>query len=425
MTEIKGENLRIVLNKTGAKRYAKVSYPARFGVYSEIETPEYLYQFNLKGEIRFVQGRGSAWPRDEWLKRTAGNDWVYYTPGVYTGLFSFIGEYYLPCFVYHSNSIFAYRPFENASVERAIESVDELAQGLAALPRDDLEPPVSDFLDLVMGNRRGTLAAKAERFHDSIGGPVRVLPPDTRHVDYDVIPIVIADGCLYNCDFCMIKDGKEFAPRSREDIDEQIESLKDFYGSDISNYNSILLGQNDALNAGEDLIAYSLERAYEAFDFANSSLRGCNLFLFGSVDSFMRAGDDLFRYLNGSPCYTYINLGFESLDDETLDYLGKPLTVNEIRDAFAKMLDINRRFDRIEMTANFVFSDDLPEGHTPSILRLNEQLDGRASGKGGIYLSPLISPFNTGESNVELQKKFIGIKNALRLPVYLYLIQRL
>lgn len=411
---------KITVNRRGSRSYSKVSFPIRYGTYSEIETATHRYQFNLKGEIRFMQDKDKEWPRDEWLKRSAGNDWVYYTPGLYTGLYTYLGEYYLPCFSYASNSIFPYRPFEQKAVSDAIASIDNLMHDISELDRA-LPPPIDKFLELVANNNSEMLDLKGKKLHTIIDGFISVLPPDSRHVDYDVIPLIIADGCPYNCDFCIVKDGKDFHPRSVGSIIGQIEKLREFYGQDVANYNSIFLGLNDALYAGEDLIKLTSSKALEAFDFSNSYMSGTNLFFFASVGSFLNTGDSLFRFLNKSPYYTYINIGFESADRETLDVLNKPITVREVHDAFSKMVEINKRYDRIEITANFIFSDTLPENHIPSLIDLSNRLNGRLTGKGGIYLSPL----HTLGTDISLKKKFIEIKNAMRIPVYIYLIQRL
>jgi hypothetical protein len=415
------KNNRITLNKQGSRSYSKVSFPIRYGIYSEIETMTHLYQFNLNGEIKFIQARDKNWPRDEWLKRTAGNDWVYYTPGLYTGLHSYLGEYYLPCLPYISNSIFPYKPFENNSIPDAIASLDGLMYDISEILDQAPSPPIRNFLELVLSNNLETLELKGKRLHAILIGRITVLPPDSRHVDYDVIPVIIADGCLYNCDFCIVKDGKEFQPRSEVNIILQLEELREFYGKDAVNYNSLFLGLNDALYAGEDLIKLATIKALEAFNFDNSYMSGVNLFLFASVDSFLNTNDLLFKFLNRSPYYTYINIGFESADRETLDILKKPITVRDVYDAFSKMLEINKRYDKIEITANFVFSDTLPKNHIPSIIDLNNRLNGRLTGKGSIYLSPL----STLGTDVSLKKKFIEIKNAIQIPVYMYLIQRL
>ena len=73
-------DLDITINKTGVARYTKASNPVRYGKYSEIKSPEYLFQFNLNGEIKYVQGLNQNWSHPaEWLKRTDANDWVFYT----------------------------------------------------------------------------------------------------------------------------------------------------------------------------------------------------------------------------------------------------------------------------------------------------------------------------------------------------------
>jgi len=45
-------NLAIAYDKEGANHYTKVTYPIRYGRFCEIKTPEYVFQFNLNGEIK-------------------------------------------------------------------------------------------------------------------------------------------------------------------------------------------------------------------------------------------------------------------------------------------------------------------------------------------------------------------------------------
>ena len=84
----------------GRGNIAKASFPLRYGKYSEIKTSEYEFRFNLNGEIKFIRGLNVNWPHPaEQLKRTDGNDWVYYSVGDKSGedgLISWMGEYYLP-----------------------------------------------------------------------------------------------------------------------------------------------------------------------------------------------------------------------------------------------------------------------------------------------------------------------------------------
>jgi len=123
------------------------------------------------------------------------------------------------------------------------------------------------------------------------------------------------------------------------------------------------------------------------------------------------------------PFSTYINIGLESADQETLTMLGKAITPETVDKAFAKILKINRRYEKIEITANFVFGDDLPKGHIPSFFRLIDKRIDRFYSKGAIYFSPLIN----GRSEVKrgIKREFYKLKTRSRLPTFLYLIQRL
>ncbi|MBP1698277.1 MAG: hypothetical protein H6Q41_3465 [Deltaproteobacteria bacterium] len=253
-----------------------------------------------------------------------------------------------------------------------------------------------------------------------------VLPPDTRHVDYDVIPIIVADGCLYHCGFCRVKTGQDFAPRAPKEVIQQIKNLKRFYGEDLHNYNAIFLGQHDALSAGQELLELAAEKAYDQFGFEHSYLKGASLFLFGSVDSILRSEERLFESLNHLPFSTFINVGLESNDPKTLEALQKPISVEKVREAFTRILAINKRYERIEVTTNFVFGKDLPPDHLPSLLELTQDRLNLSSIKGAVYLSPLMDEgMRDRVSKRELLRRFLRFKTQSRLPVFIYLIQRL
>jgi len=414
--------LEITLNRPGAARYAKVSYPIRYGRLAEIKTADYLFQFNLNGEIKYISGLNGNWPHPaEWLKRTAGNDWIYYSTGGYRGVLAVLGEYYRPCLPYPSNSVWEYDPFADSRVGKALEALGKLQSGLDILPRNNLPDKFTDFCRRIAGNDCKALQSRSEKLHRIIGGKLSVLPPDTRHVDYDVIPLVVADGCLYQCNFCSLKSGQSLRVRSRENIRQQIRHLQAFYGADLRNYNALFLGNHDALAAGREHLCLAAAEAYAAFDFESSFLKDPGIFLFGSVDSLLEADMTLFDSLNHLPMHTFINIGLESADPATLRLLNKPLGREQIESAFQMMLDINRQYPRIEITANFILGDRLPSGHCPSIIELiRNRLDGFYS-KGAIYLSPLMPDLN----KQALMQTFTEIKNMSRLPVYLYLIQRL
>ena len=280
---------------------------------------------------------------------------------------------------------------------------------------------IADFCTLVAGRNTITLKSRADELHKIIGTTLSVLPPDTRHVDYNIIPVMIADGCLYQCKFCSIKSRQSYRMRSRQHIRQQIHKLKRYYGADLPNYNALFLGNHDALAAGHDLIQLAATEAFAAFGFESSYLKDPTLFLFGSADSLLTADESLFESLNRMPFYTYINIGLESADRATLKLLNKPLKIDNVEAAFSRMLDINRNFPNIEVTTNFVIGEGLPAGHYQSIIELTRNRLNRYYSKGAIYLSPLMS--NPG--GLDSQQTFMEIKNLSRLPVYLYLIQRL
>jgi hypothetical protein len=421
------DHLIITLHKEGSREFPKVSFPMRHGLFSEVRTPEYLFQFNLNGEIKFVQGLTRAWSHPaEWLKRTVGNDWVYYSSGDYKGIYDYFGEYYFPYLSYPSNSIMDGNPFNDPSVVLATKSLQALHDQIDQLIPGTGPKSLKDFLARVIRNDEETLRRKADQLHRIIGGPVTVLPPDTRHVDYEVIPIIVADGCLYHCGFCRVKTGQDFAPRAAKDVIRQMKDLKRFLGQDLHNYNAIFLGQHDALSAGRELLEVTVERAYEIFEFERSHLKGTCLFLFGSVDSMIRAEEGFFESLSHFPFSIYINVGLESNDPRTLETLKKPVSVEKIREAFTRMLDINRRYEKIEVTSNFVFGENLPSGHLPSLLELTRNRSNLMANKGALYLSPLVDQgMGKKKEKRELLRRFLKLKAESRLPAFIYLIQKL
>jgi len=421
------DNLTITLNKEGSREFSKVSYPIRYGRFAEIKTPEYIFQYNLNGEIKYIQGRGPGWPHPaEWLKRTVANDWIYYWAGGYSGVYDFFGEYYIPCLSYPSNPISGFNPFEDNAVRLAIEACQELLTQLAGLVSGPISESLRDFLILVTENDADALRLRSHALHKLIGGRITVLPPDTRHVDYEVIPIIVADGCLYNCGFCRVKTGEDFSPRTKRDILRQIKELKNFYARDLSTYNAVFLGHHDALCAGKELLEFAAQKAYEGFEFERSNVRGAYLFLFGSVDSLINSEDALFDSLDSLPFSTYINIGLESADRATLAALRKPVSVETVGEAFARMLDINRRHEKIEVTANFVFGGDLPGSHMSSFLDLTRSRLDRFYSKGAIYLSPLIDGRTRDKgAKTGMLRRFYEVKTLSPLPTFLYLIQRL
>ena len=415
-------DLAILPEKKGADRYVKISYPLRYGLFGEIRTPAYIFEFNRNGEIKTIQGRSGGWLETaEWLKRTAGNDWAYFSAGGYNGAFNYTGEYYIPCLPYQTNTIFGEGKFESREIRDAFSAWHDLLEKLERIDTNTLPEPAGGFVRRILEMPPETLEKRGEKLHHIIGGPVSVLPPDTRHVEYDVIPLRIADGCLYNCGFCRVKSGVGFARRTRGEITDQLYALKAFYGRDRINYNSVFLGEHDALFAGAETIGFAADKAWEILEIGQSVMKGPRLFLFGSADSVLRADKALFDMLNRLPFFVHINIGLESGDPETLKALKKPLSADTVAAAFSQMIEINRTYPNIEISANFVIGAGLPDSHLPSILDLTRNRLDRFHPKGDIYLSPLA---HTGPK-ARLLSTFNEFKRLCRLPAYLYLIQRL
>ncbi len=418
-------NLAITIEKKGGGHIKKPSYLLRHGRYSEIRTSEHEFLFNLNGEIKFIRGLNTNWPHpSEQLKRTDGNDWVYYSVGddsSENGIISWLGQYYLPCLPYASNSIWEYNYFSNPGIMNAFAAWSQLYANLYGARRDGLPSKAKDFIDLIFSNDENVLYRQSQVLSSIIGERASVLPPDTRYVDYEVIPLTIADGCLYHCKFCCVKSAHHFQARSRNDILEQIRQLKVFYGRNLENYNALFFGNHDALAAGNDLIFMAASEAVKAFGFGSPRPETPMLFLFGSVDSLLKIENELFERLNQLPFYTYINIGLESVDAATLAYIHKPLDPEKVCDAFRKMLEINAAYANIEITANFLLGEQLPPEHYQSLAELLRDAPVPSCGKGAVYLSPL----KGSPKKRELLPQFYEIKKQSRLSAYVYLIQRL
>jgi hypothetical protein len=419
------KNLAINVERQGPTHVRKGTFPLRYGRYSEIKTNEHEFLFNLNGEIKFIRGLNANWPHPaEQLKRTDGNDWIFYSVGDVSsdkGIISWLGEYYLPCLPYLSNSIWEINYFSNPEVMKAFAAWPQLYGDLYEGTNNRLTSKARELIKLIVNNHDGMLHERSQRLNKILGGRVSVLPPDTRHVDYEIIPLMISDGCLYHCNFCCVKSVQKYQARSRSDILEQIGKLKDFYGRNLENYNGLFLGNHDALEVGEELISYSASKAYDAFGFGRQKGMPPVLFLFGSVHSLLNSANNLLEKLNRLPYYTYINIGLESIDPSTLEDIGKPLDKSKICEAFNKMLDINATHENIEITANFVIGKGLSAEHYQSLIELLQEAPVTSRKKGIVYLSPL----KASPKKRELLPLINEIQEQSKLPVYIYLIQRL
>lgn len=420
-TSFIAKNCKITLNKAGSRLYEKVSYPVHHGIFTEIESDNFIFHFNLNAELIRAKGKGTSWAHPhEWLKRTCGNDWIYYSTGGYTGVFEATGEYYLPNLQYPTNNLMGGHPFEQREVKQIVDNwypmLKELSHNTGLLPNNYFS-----FFSAALNNTPGRLAILAENFFSVIEGRVSVLPPDSRHTDYNIIPLTISKGCLYKCRFCKVKNKIPFRAKSRKEIDVQIARLKNLFDQDLLNYNAVFLGEHDALQVSPDLLCYSIEKSYKIFGFNDSYINHNQVFMFGSVTSILQAPDQLFANLEKLPGTKYINVGLESADQETLDYLGKPISSFEVQEAFKKIQVINNKYNNIEITVNFIMDENLPQNHYSSMLQLIQHSQSKTKPKGTVYLSPLKFDAPARKHLFEFNR----FKVLSRYPTFLYIIQRL
>ena len=98
----------------------------------------------------------------------------------------------------------------NLDVMNAFAAWPQLYANLYGSGKDRLHTKDRELIGLIIDNHDGVLHERSQKLNEIIGGRVSVLPPDTRHVDYEVIPVMISDGCLYHCDFCCVKSTSKF-----------------------------------------------------------------------------------------------------------------------------------------------------------------------------------------------------------------------
>jgi len=413
---------KCTLFKKGLSRYEKLSYPARFGVYHEVSGHGLTVHFNLRAQPVYLQSTAASWPHPhDWIKITPSGKMLYLSSGSYLDGFSLYGEHFIPVPDHASNSLFPIDPFSLAEVrEAALRLHGWIGKLASALHATDIPPQATAFVKgLKQACPQGSQPAM--QFHTAIRGTVPVLPPDTRHSMYDVIPLIISDGCLSNCGFCSIKTGAPFRERNLDEIREQSDHIVEFLGPDLPNFNAVFLGQNDALACRPSLIQFAVSKALTAFDIKKSFIRDPALFMFASVKSLLSTSESTLHMLEDSGLRCYINVGFESFHQPTLDIIKKPVSAHDVRRAFQKALDINSCFSHIEITGNFVLGNCLPDKHIDLLFQTLTQPAAwrREDRLITIYLSPLSGHRDESRQMLRMART---LQHASATPCYLYLL---
>jgi len=410
----------------GRRNFSPVSYSSFEGIKHIVEYKGYKFVFDLTGEIKWILNEHiKNWPDPlAKIKRTLTNEWVVYLSYGYEDIYALTGVYYIPVRerLDYVPIVFDL-PFKSKWFKGSIDCFYEL---IGFLPNccKDIPLDISNIiLKIINANKNLELKRKAHIFHHLISGTVPILPPDTVFVDYNVIPILISEGCLYNCKFCCLKTGNEWRQRTKDEITRQIKRLKEFLGEDIINYPAIFLGQNDALASSPELILETATIGFESL-LKDSIFIEKSLYIFASTTSLLNAPSWLFKELNKIGYkHIYINCGLESFEQEVLNMIGKPITTKEVEEVYKLALGINQDYTCIEISLNFLISNDFPFKHMETLLK-NITAPSFKLPKGTIYISPLLGKqykYNLRELRDIIFKLKIGSKWDIRL----YLMQSL
>jgi hypothetical protein len=423
-------DVTVQFDRDGNRNFSKAGMVNWLGKPVLVLAGSYRFHFDLEGRIQRIDGLvGRPW---DWVQRTMANDWIYYDKvwephslpepsGIIGDVFWAVnGRTDLPMLEGHNGLERDYAGKAFDAFDGLIGSIQDLARrgpevysesGEAAHPEDSGR--LWDFLGKAARNDRAQLQKVADRLHE-IHGHMAVLPPDTIHVDYRVLPIRVMDGCPNTCGFCMARGESEFAVRSKSNIDGQIDAVADAYGADLNNYNSVVFGECDALTS--PLVEYAANRAFDVFRCGSSFHAGSNLFMFSTTRTLCGQPDGTFDMLEALPFgNVYINVGWEAATDTALSRLQKQQTAEEVLLGMEKAGRINRAYKKVKVSGNFIAADGFECGNIVEAIR-------SARYGGQLFLSPLRGQCSSAQALRDLR----AIRNASpEVRVHLYTMQRM
>ncbi len=431
MISLRVGDVSVQFDRDGSRYFRKSGTMDWVGKPVRIAFGSHYFNFDLEGRVQRIDGLRSPHSWD-WLQRSMANDWIYYDkvwvpdslplPAGIIGdsVWAVNGRTDLPMLQDHDG-------LQRGGVERAFESFDTLVDTLRELlahkaevfrasgERADAaeEARLWEFLGRAAHYDRAGLQSVADRLHE-IHGHMAVLPPDTIDVDYRVILVKVMDGCPNNCEFCMARGDAAYAERNEADIDRQIDALAEVYGADLYNYNSVVLGECDAL--GSATLEYAAKRSHEVFRCGSSFHAGSNLFLFSTNETLLECSERTFEMLEALPFeQVYINVGWEAVSDTALTRLGKWQTAEQVFLGMEKAGCINRKRGKVKISGNFIIADEFDCDDLMNAMRASRYC-------GQLYLSPLRDECGSQKALNDLHT----IKNArLDIKVALYTMQRM
>ena len=98
------------------------------------------------------------------------------------GIISWLGEYYLPCLPYQTNTIWKVDYFSNPALMNAFAAWPQLYADLYMVQKDRFHTKIKELISNILDKNDKVLHERSQKLHSIIGGRVSVLPPDTRHV---------------------------------------------------------------------------------------------------------------------------------------------------------------------------------------------------------------------------------------------------
>jgi len=398
--------VKVFSNRKGRSDFDSYSHVVFRGIYHECVEDGIRYILDLAGRLKwiFIESASNIFEAGHLFRQTIGGKWLYYDGSLYSEAYSLCGRHYVP--VALDLGQLAEYGHEKALLNEALRHWDNWTKSSS--------PTVNGTSVL---ETRG-VSRMAFELRNILKATIPVIPPETIFVDYEVWPVIVSEGCKANCKFCCVKTGSEFRQRSYTEVRQSIRETKSWFGPEAVNFSSIFLGQNDALSVHIDLLAHTAATAFGAFGKEGCFFKEKRLFLFGSPISILEKSLSEFRQLDGLPFdRIHINVGIESLDEETLEIIGRPFKLSDAQSALNKIDQIHSETKKIEIGVNFLLGEHTGANHLKFLLKWLSTAN--YMGKGYVFVSPMVES-NWGLGRIK--RSVLDLKSVSKIPLFMYIL---